>query len=100
MGNWLGVRVHQPGPNREAIGAVLEVRAGEAVLRRELVVGGGHISGQLGWTHVGVGPAASVDVRVTWPDGEVGSWIQVPANQFVDIVRGTDVATQWLPPGS
>jgi len=99
MGNWLGVRVHQPGPNHDAIGAVLEVRAGDATLRRELVVGGGHIGGQLGWTHVGIGPATTVDVRVTWPDGEVGSWIQVTANQFVDIERGGDTATPWLPPG-
>ena len=99
MGGWLGVRVHQPGPNRDAIGAILEVRAGETVLRRELVVGGGHIGGQLGWTHVGIGPAASVDVRVTWPDGETGSWITVTANRFLDIERGTGVATPWVPPG-
>ena len=99
MGGWLGVRVHQPGPNRDAIGAVLEVRAGESVMRRELVVGGGHIGGQLGWTHVGVGPAATVDVRVTWPDGETGSWIPVTTNQFVDIERGSDVAMPWVPPG-
>ena len=99
MGSWLGVRLHQPGPNRDAIGAVLEVRAGESVMRRELVVGGGHIGGQLGWTHVGVGPAVTVDVRVTWPDGETGSWIPVTANQFVDIERGSDVATPWVPPG-
>ena len=45
--------------------------------RRELVVGGGHIGGQLGWTHVGLGPATEAQVRVTWPDGEVGPWMTV-----------------------
>jgi enediyne biosynthesis protein E4 len=99
MGGWLGMRIHQPGPNRDAIGAVVEVRVGDTVLRRELVVGGGHIGGQLGWTHVGIGPASSVDVRVTWPDGETGPWIPVAADQFVDIERGAGTARPWVPAG-
>ena len=52
MGHWVGCRLHQPGGNRDAIGAVVEVRVGDTVIgRREIDVGGGHISGQLGWTH-------------------------------------------------
>ena len=54
MGHWLGLAVRQPGPNRDAIGAFLEVRVGEALQRRELTVGGGHVGGQLGWTHFGL----------------------------------------------
>ena len=65
---------------------------GDAVARRELVVGGGHAGGQLGWTHVGLGQASTADVRVTWPDGEVGPWMTVGANQFVDIERGAAAA--------
>ena len=41
-----------PGGNRDAIGAVIETKVGDAgdtVTRREVVVGGGHIGGQLGW---------------------------------------------------
>ena len=39
--------------------------------RREIVVGGGHIGGQLGWTHVGLGSRGpTADVRVIWPDGD------------------------------
>ena len=40
--------------------------------RRELTVGGGHIGGQLGWVHFGLGPADGAEVRVQWPDGEIG----------------------------
>ena len=36
------------------------------------MVGGGHGGGQLGWTHLGLGDAATAEVRVIWPDGEVG----------------------------
>ena len=100
MGGWLGVRIHESGTNRDAIGAIIETRTGDgdAVARREVVVGGGHAGGQLGWTHVGLGAASSADVRVTWPDGEVGPWMTVAANQFVDIERGVGDAVPWTPP--
>ncbi len=67
--------------------------------RREVVVGGGHIGGQLGWQHVGIGPATEAQVRVTWPDGEVGPWMTVGADQFLDIERGSASAVPWTPPG-
>jgi hypothetical protein len=99
MGHWLGVRPTQPGPNRDAIGAVIEVELGDLTIRRELMVGGGHAGGQLGWVHVGLGPAEGARVRVTWPDGEVGPWMQVDADQLVTIERGTNDPRPWQPPG-
>jgi hypothetical protein len=89
----------QPGGNRDAIGAVVEVEAGERPLRRELVVGGGHAGGQLGWTHVGLGGSDRARVRVTWPDGQVGPWMDADADTFVDIDRGSGQAVPWTPPG-
>ncbi|HLO34766.1 MAG TPA: CRTAC1 family protein, partial [Candidatus Deferrimicrobium sp.] len=97
MGGWLAVRLVQPGANREAIGAFLELRIGEVVTRRELTIGGGHLSGQLGWVHLGLGGATSADVRVTWPDGTVGPWQPVGANQFMTL--SPDAApVPWTPP--
>jgi hypothetical protein len=98
MGGWLAIRVRQAGANRDAIGAFLEVNVGDATLRRELTVGGGHIGGTLGWAPFGVGPAREVEVRVTWPDGEAGPWLRVGANQFLEIDRGAAEARPWLPP--
>ena len=100
MGNWLGLRISQPAPNRDAIGAWLEVRIGDRTEQRELTVGGGHISGQLGWIHVGLGSAAGADVRVQWPDGSTGPWLHVDANRFAIIEKGASEATAWLPPAS
>ncbi len=77
MGHWLGVSLSQPGSNRDAIGSWIEVQVGDLTLRRELTVGGGHIGGQLGPTHFGLGPATEAKVRVQWPDGEQGPWIPV-----------------------
>jgi hypothetical protein len=88
MGSWLGVQVRQPGANRDAIGAVIEVQVGDAILRREVVSGGGHISGQLGPVHLGLGSAGRARVRVTWPDGEQGPWLDADANQLVLVERG------------
>ena len=63
-----------------------------------MTVGGGHASGQLGWIHFGLGGAGDAQVRVTWPGGEVGPWMTVGANQFLDIARGATKATPWSPP--
>jgi enediyne biosynthesis protein E4 len=97
MGNWLALRLSQPGPNRDAIGSWIEVRVGDTILRREITVGGGHAGGQLGWVHVGLGPVGEADVRVQWPDGETGPWQHVTANGFYDLVRGASAARPWQP---
>jgi enediyne biosynthesis protein E4 len=62
-----------------------------------LTIGGGHASGQLGWSHFGLGAATQVDVRVQWPDGEVGPWLSVGANQYVTLERGTGQPKPWYP---
>jgi hypothetical protein len=97
MANWLEIRVSQPGPNVDSIGAWLEVRVGDVIRRRELVVGGGHVGGQLGWIHFGLGRTARADVRVTWPDGQVGSWQPVDANRFLKVDRSTGTPQVWQP---
>jgi enediyne biosynthesis protein E4 len=98
MGHWVGYRLRQPGGNRDAIGAVVETRIGDQVIgRREAVVGGGHISGQLGWTHVGIGPATEAELRVTWPDGEQGPWQRIAADGFAIIERGAAAPQSWTP---
>ena len=80
--------LEQDGANRDAIGAWVETRIGDRIVQHEVTIGGGHASGQLGWLHVGLGSARSVDVRVTWPDGEVGPWQTVPADTFARVTRG------------
>jgi enediyne biosynthesis protein E4 len=92
MGHWLAIRASESGPNVDAIGAWVDIAFGDTTIHRELTVGGGHAGGQLGPIHVGLGAATSARVRVTWPDGEVGPWIDVPADRFVGIPRGSSSA--------
>jgi hypothetical protein len=97
MGNWLSVEATQTGPNRDAIGGWIEVKVGATTMRRELTIGGGHASGELGWTGFGLGSSANAQVRVRWPDGVAGPWINAIANQHVVIDRGATEAQTWTP---
>ncbi len=97
MGHWLALRLQQPGPNVDAVGAWIEVRSGGKVQRRELTIGGGHGGGQLGWIHFGLGNTKRAEVRVQWPDGERGPWQRVPADGHVIVERGADAPTAWEP---
>lgn len=88
LGHWLQLALHQQGANRDAIGAWIELRLGETVQRREITSGGGHVSGQIGWWHFGLGAAEEAEVRVIWPDGTAGDWARIPADGFWDLTRG------------
>ena len=100
LANWLELQVLQGPPNANAIGAWVEVRTGDRIQRRELTIGGGHASGQLGWTHFGLGDAATAEVRVAWPGGELGPWQPVTANTFDLVRRGASSAERWSAPKS
>ncbi len=99
MGHWIAIRLRQPAPNVDAIGAWVEVRFGERTVVREITVGGGHASGKIGWIHTGLGDADSAQVRVQWPDGETGPWMTIDADQLATIERGATEASPWQPEG-
>jgi hypothetical protein len=98
-GNWLGLKLVQPRHNRSAIGAWIEVRHGDAVTRREVAVGGGHASGQLGWIHFGLGTATKAVVRVIWPDGTVSEYADASAGQFLVLDKSKATPVPWAAPG-
>lgn len=77
MGNWIDVTLESGGVNAFGVGSWIDVRIGDHVVTREVTVGGGHASGQLGPHHFGLGPSNSADVKVTWPDGTVSDWVSV-----------------------
>ncbi len=94
---WLALQLRQEGANRDAVGAKIDVRAGEGTWHTELTIGGGHASGELGWTHVGIGAEDHAEVRVTWPDGEIGPWQRMDASGFGIIERGEIDIRRWSP---
>lgn len=95
-GGWVQVRLQMDGPNRDAIGAVIEIKRGEVVERHEIASGGGHVSGSVGWLHFGLGDAAAAELRVVWPDGTEGEWMTLPAGRF-QILQPGQAPEAWQP---
>jgi hypothetical protein len=94
--HWLALQLEQKAPNRDAIGAVVEVKVGGKTIRREIVAGGGHAGGQNGWWHFGLGAADGAKVRVIWPDAAAGEWQPVKGDGFY-VVRRDGAASRWTP---
>ncbi len=92
VGASVAVMLAQAGANRDAVGAWVEVRTGDAVQRREITLGGGHAGGQLGWWHFGLGDATGAEVRVIWPDGTEGPWQPVAAGARYVLAPGAEPA--------
>lgn len=95
-GTSVEVRLQQDGANRDAIGAVLEIKRGAAVERHEISSGGGHASGSVGWVHLGLGTADKADLRVIWPDGAASDWMTIPSGSFM-ILRPGAAPEAWAP---
>jgi hypothetical protein len=95
-GHWLAMWPIQAGANRDAIGAWVEVRANGRTWLVERTVGGGHVSGQLGPIHVGLGTADDAEVRVIWPDGTVGDWQPAAVDGWVIVDRAAGIRA-WTP---
>ena len=95
-GGWLQLRLDQPGSNRNAIGAVIELRRGEVVERHEVTSGGGHVSGSVGWLHFGLGGATTGELRVIWPNGTAEDWQSLPHGTF-HILSPGQPAKPWQP---
>lgn len=96
LGHWVALKPVMPGANRDAIGGWIEVRAGEMVTRRELTVGGGHVSGQLVPWHFGLADRTEAEVRVIWPGGTEGPWQRVAADQVWVLSPGAEPVA-WVP---
>ncbi len=79
--HWLEVQPRMDsGGNAYAVGAWVEVKAGDRWQEQEITVGGGHASGHLTPIHFGLGPADAAQVRVVWPDGTKSDWASVPVD--------------------
>ncbi|QLF71296.1 CRTAC1 family protein [Peteryoungia desertarenae] len=95
-GRFLALALSDTGPNRDAIGAFIEVRHQGRLLTREVTSGGGHVGGKIGWIHFGLGADSEAEFRVLWPEGEAGDWQRVATNGFYVVERGAEPKA-WVP---
>ncbi|WP_374331626.1 CRTAC1 family protein [Aestuariivirga sp.] len=97
-GNWLAVQLKELGANVNAVGAVVEVKTGLGSQRREVVSGGGHVSGQAGWVHFGIGDARTAEVRVRWPGEDWSKPMTLDANTHAVLDKAAAAAMPWQAP--
>jgi enediyne biosynthesis protein E4 len=91
-GNWIAIKPQFEGANRDAVGGWIEVKTGDKLQRRELTVGGGHVSGISGYWHFGLASSADAQVRVIWPGGVESEWQTLSANQHYTFFKGKKAA--------
>ncbi len=102
--HYLTVRLSQPAPNRDAVGARLTLYAGDqspaksgaAAAQsqiREIAAGDGFVSQNLAMTaHFGLGAHALVDsLVIRWPDGERQTIMGIQADRSVTIRKGMGI---------
>lgn len=87
-GRWLVIELEQPPPNREAIGAMVEVMADRRTWTEWTFAGGQSLyASRAATVHVGLGEVHEVDLRITWPDGKVSLAQDIQADQRLHIRR-------------
>jgi hypothetical protein len=99
----LTVRLSQPAPNRDAVGARLTLYSGGSGLTkgassgalqlRDITAGDGFVSQNMGLTaHFGLAEHASVDsLVIRWPDGQTETIADLEADQFLTIRKGQGI---------
>ncbi|HVF58528.1 MAG TPA: CRTAC1 family protein [Thermoanaerobaculia bacterium] len=87
-GRWLGLKLAGTGPNPDAIGARVTVRAGSTIWVREVNGGNGYAGQSTTRVHVGLGAVEKVDsVEVRWPGGRVERFA-APLGRYTTVREG------------
>jgi hypothetical protein len=88
--HWIGVRLVGQRLNRDAVGARVTVRARGRTWSRSVVGGASYCSASDPRLLFGLGQAARVDrLEVRWPDGQVDTRVDLPANEYVTMRQGS-----------
>ena len=94
-GHWIKLHLigdPERGSNRDAIGAhIVATTPDGRRMRREVQGGSGYLSMNPKQQHLGLGPALSVDVQVTWPSGAVQNFEALAADRTHTLREGTDI---------
>lgn len=90
-GGWLTLVCEVPPGGGPVVGTRVVVTLGDKTLVRDIASSASYVSVHDPRPHFGLGAARSVDrVEVSWPDGTRTVRENVPANQFLRIVKGED----------
>jgi hypothetical protein len=87
--NFIIIALEGRKTNRDGVGAVVTVRAGDLVQRAERRSGDSYLSRSDPRLHFGLGAHATVDsLEVRWANGAIQQFGEVAANAVIEIVEG------------
>ncbi len=86
-GNFVSISLQQDGPNRNAVGAWIELKIADRIIAREITIGGGHAGGVLVPEHFGLAQVGTAQVRVIWPDQQASEWSSISAGKHITLNR-------------
>ena len=87
--NWVRFDLEGTHSNRDAVGAVVRIRAGEHAQMRFVTAGSGYLSGHSKRLHFGLGHAERIDsVEIEWPSGDRTQLEDLDANRAYHLVEG------------
>ena len=90
--HWLEMRLVGTRSNRDAIGALVKVKAGDLVQWDRVRTGGSYISGNDLRLHFGLGDRDTADtIEIRWPSGATESIEKVQSNRILTIEEGKGV---------
>lgn len=89
--NWIKIWPRLPGPERDALGARVTVKAGNLTQVDELQPVRGYLAQVDQRLHFGLGDLQQVDsIDIRWPGGKIQRLENVPANQILKVVKDAD----------
>ncbi len=111
MRHWVSFELVGKRSNRDAVGARLRLRTGDAWQTRVVTTGSGYLSGSSLRQHFGLGDADTVDeVEISWPSGLRSRLVSLPANRAYRVVEevavgsddpaGAPLASSYSPGGN
>jgi Flp pilus assembly protein TadD len=92
-GNSIAFSLKGKTSNRDAIGAVVELRTSSGTQRRMIAAGSGFVSQHTKSLYFGLGNASSEAITATihWPGGNAEEYKDLPANHRIHVEQGTGV---------
>jgi hypothetical protein len=93
-GHWLKVKLVGTRSNTSAIGAVVTAVYGDRRQAQAVLASSGYLSSADRRLHFGLGPVATTDLEIAWPNGTRETVKGVHADQLVTVKEGSGVIKQ------
>lgn len=97
--HWITLKLEMSGPNRDAIGARVELVVGKHHQVDEVRAGsGGYLASNDLRLHFGLGETTRIDsLQIRWPDGKKQKLTDLPTNKFITIHQSKGIVATRNP---